>query len=396
MEDEMTEQSRGRALPREKYLVFGAPRLEEPEIAEVVDSLRGGWIGTGPKVARFEGLLREHTGAEHAVALHSCTAALHLSMVAAGVGPGDEVITTPMTFAATVNAIVHTGATPVLVDCDRETQLMDPQRLEDAVTPRTRAVIPVHLTGRVCDMDAIMDIAGRRGLTVIEDAAHALESEYKGRKVGTIGHLTCFSFYVTKNLTTGEGGAVTTADPELAARIKTFGLHGMSRDAWKRFSDAGYRHYQVEYPGFKYNMMDIQAAIGLHQFERLPAWLRRREQVWARYDEAFADLPVDTPAPAAADQVHARHLYTLMVDEARAGISRDGLMAALHRQGIGTGCHYVGVHLQPYYVRAFGYRPEDFPNATWISERTVSLPLSPFLADGDVDDVVAAVRSAVQ
>jgi dTDP-4-amino-4,6-dideoxygalactose transaminase len=385
----------GRRLPREKYLVFGAPRLEEAEIAEVVDSLRSGWIGTGPKVAKFEGLLRDYTGAQHVAALHSCTAALHLSMVASGVGPGDEVITTPMTFAATVNAIVHTGATPVLVDCDRETQLIDPQRIADAVTPRTRAIIPVHLTGRVCDMDAIMDIAGRHGLTVIEDAAHALESEYRGRKVGTIGHITCFSFYVTKNLTTGEGGAVTTADPELAARIKTFGLHGMSRDAWKRFSDAGYKHYQVEYPGFKYNMMDIQAAIGLDQFERLPAWLRRREEVWARYDEAFADLGVGTPAPAASDQVHARHLYTLMVDEAEAGISRDAFMGALHGLGIGTGCHYLGVHLQPYYARAFGYAPEDFPNATWISERTVSLPLSPFLSDDDVGDVIAAVRSVV-
>ncbi|MDB4947950.1 MAG: hypothetical protein JWM27_599 [Gemmatimonadetes bacterium] len=380
---------------RESYLVFGAPRLGEAEIAEVVDSLRSGWLGTGPKVGRFEGLLREYTGAEHAMALHSCTAALHLSMIAAGVGPGDEVITTPMTFAATVNSIIHTGATPVLVDCDRDTQLIDPQAVEDAVTPRTRAVIPVHLTGRVCDMDAIGLIAQKHGLVVIEDAAHALESTYRGRKVGNVSQMTCFSFYVTKNMTTGEGGAVTTNDPDLAAKVKTFGLHGMSRDAWKRFSDAGYKHYQVEYPGFKYNMMDLQAAIGLHQFPHLPAWLRRREEIWARYDAAFADLPVGTPPPASDDQTHARHLYTLMVDEARCGVSRDAFMAAMHARGIGTGCHYIGVHLHPYYHRAFGYAADDFPNATWISERTVSIPLTPFLSDGDVEDVVAAVRDVI-
>jgi dTDP-4-amino-4,6-dideoxygalactose transaminase len=380
---------------RTRYLVFGAPQLGEEEIAEVVDSLRGGWLGTGPKVHRFEEMLRAHTGAEHAMALHSCTAALHLAMVASGVGHGDEVITTPLTFAATASSVVHAGAVPVLVDCDRDTQLIDPQRIEDAITPRTRAIIPVHLAGRVCDMDAIGDIARRHGLLVIEDAAHALEAVYRGRKVGSISNLTCFSFYVTKNVTTGEGGAVTTDDPELAARIKTFGLHGLSRDAWKRFADQGYHHYEVEYPGFKYNMMDIQAAIGIHQLPRAAEWLRRREEVWRRYDAAFADLPVGTPAPAPHDQVHARHLYTLMVDEARSGISRDGFMAALHERRIGTGCHYVGLHLHAFYRDTFGYRPADFPNATWISERTVSLPLSPFLTDEDVEDVIAAVREVI-
>ncbi len=380
---------------REKYLVFGAPTLGEEEIAEVVDSLRSGWIGTGPKVARFEALMREYTGAEHAVALHSCTAALHLSMLVAGLGEGDEVITTPMTFAATANAILHTGATPVLVDCDRGTQLIDPQRVADAVTSRTRAILPVHLAGRICDLDAIHEIARRRDLVVIEDAAHALEGAWRGRKVGNVSQLTCFSFYVTKNLTTGEGGMVTTNDPDLAAKIKMYGLHGLSRDAWKRFSDEGYRHYQVHFPGFKYNMMDVQAAIGIHQLPRVEQWLARRTQIWALYDEAFAGLPVERPAPAEPDTVHARHLYTLMVDARRCGISRDELMAALHQRGIGTGVHYVGVHLHPYYRERFGYRPEDFPNATWISERTVSLPLSGGLSDEDVEDVIAAVRAVV-
>ena len=380
---------------RDRYLIFGAPVIGEEEIAEVVDSLRTAWLGTGPKVDHFEELLRDYTGAQHAMALHSCTAALHLSMLVAGLGEEDEVITTPMTFCATANSILHAGGTPVLVDCDRTTQLIDPQRIEDAITPRTRAIVPVHLTGRICDMDAIHDIAGRHELVVIEDAAHALEGVYRGKKVGNTSDFTCFSFYVTKNLTTGEGGLVTTNNPDFAAKIKMYGLHGLSRDAWRRFSDVGYRHYQVQVPGFKYNMMDLQAAIGIHQFAHLDQWLVRRREIWRRYDAAFADLPVGTPAPDDPDTVHARHLYTLMIDEARCGISRDDFMAELHRLRIGTGVHYIGIHLHPYYRERWGYQPGDFPNATWISERTVSLPLSQGLTDEDVEDVINAVRATI-
>jgi dTDP-4-amino-4,6-dideoxygalactose transaminase len=382
-------------LPRARYLTFGAPCLGEAEIAEVVDALRGGWIGTGPRVTQLEALVREYTGARHAVALNSCTAALHLSLLAAGVGPGDEVITTPMTFCATANAIVHTGATPVFVDCDRDTQLINPAQVAGAVTPRTRAILPVHFAGRVADLDALHAIARAHGLVVIEDAAHALEARHGARKVGTISPLTCFSFYVNKNMTTGEGGMVTTDDAELAARIRVYGLHGMDRDAWKRYSDEGYRHYEVHVPGFKYNMMDLQAAIGLHQLPRLPAWLERRGEIWQRYDEAFAGLPLGRPRPPDPAHTHARHLYTVMVDPAEAGITRDALMARLHALGIGTGVHYRAVHLHPYYRDRFGYRPEDFPNAAWISERTVSLPLSPALSDDDVEDVIEAVHRAL-
>ena len=380
---------------RDKYLVFGAPRIEEPEIAEVVDSLRSGWLGTGPKVARFEQMFREYVGSDYALAVNSCTAGLHLSLLVADLKPGDEVITTPMTFAATVNTILHVGATPVLVDCDRETQLIDPQKIKEAITPKTRAIVPVHLCGRPCDMDAIGDIARRHDLVVIEDAAHAIETVYKGQKVGNISTLTNFSFYVTKNVVTGEGGMVTTNNPDFADKIKMYGLHGLSRDAWKRFSDDGYKHYQVIYPGFKYNMMDLQAAIGIHQLQRADEWLVRRNEIWQIYNQAFADLPIGLPALDEPDTVHGRHLYTLMVDEARCGISRDAFMNKMHQLNVGTGVHYVAVHLHPYYRETFGYEPSDFPNATWLSERTVSIPLSPKLTNGDVEDVITAVRQAL-
>jgi dTDP-4-amino-4,6-dideoxygalactose transaminase len=376
---------------QDRYLVFGAPAIEEAEIQEVVDSMRSGWLGTGPKVAKFEEAFQKYIGVRYAMAVNSCTAGLHLSMIVAGLGPGDEVISTPMTFCATINSIIHTGAIPVLVDCDRQTQLIDPQRIEDAITPRTRAIVPVHFGGRPCNMDAIIDIATRHNLLVIEDAAHAIETVYKGNKVGGIGHLTAFSFYVTKNIVTGEGGMVTTNNPEFADKIKMYALHGMSRDAWKRFSDDGYKHYQVVFPGFKYNMMDLQAAIGLHQLARVNENLKRRNEIWSIYDQALADLPVDLPVPNEPDTVHARHLYTLMIDPERTGMTRDQFMQRLHQRNIGTGVHYIGVHLHPYYRERFGYRPEDFPNATWISERTVSIPLSPKLSGADAEDVVEAV-----
>ena len=316
-------------------------------------------------------------------------------MLVIGLKPGDEVITTPMTFAATANTIIHVGATPVLVDCDPETQLIDPQKIEDAITPKTRAIIPVHLTGRPCNMDAIEDIAQRHNLTVIEDAAHAIETKYKGRKVGNISRLTCFSFYVTKNIVTGEGGMVTTNDEELASKIKMYALHGLSRDAWKRFSDDGYKHYQVVFPGYKYNMMDLQAAIGIHQMRRVDKWLVRRNEIWSMYQKAFANLPVGLPAPDEEDTVHARHLYTLMIDKNKTGIERDAFMNQLHLKNIGTGVHYLGVHLHPYYQNTFGLKPEDFPNATWFSERTVSLPLSAKLTNQDVEDIISAVHEVI-
>ncbi len=381
---------------RSEFLVFGSPAIDEAEIAEVVATLRSGWIGTGPRVARFEQQFKAYIGAGHAIALNSCTAALHLSMLVSGVGPGDEVITTPTTFCATANAIVHAGARPVFVDVEERTGNIDPDRIETAVTPRTKAVLPVHYAGRPCRMDRIEAIARRHGLVLIEDAAHAIEAVYRGRKIGTIGDLTCFSFYVTKNVVTAEGGMVTTDNADFAAKIKMFGLHGMSKDAWSRFSDAGYKHYEVLFPGFKYNMTDIQAALGIHQLARISHGAKRREEIWMQYDSGLADLPLLRPAPPDENTVHARHLYTVRLETEKIGKSRDQVLDELIRLNIGTGVHYTPLHLHPYYRARFGHKPGDFPNAEYIGDRTLSLPLSAKLTDGDVQDVISAVHEALR
>lgn len=381
---------------RDEFLIFGSPLIDEPMIAEVVATLRSGWIGTGPRVARFEEMFREYIGSRYAVALNSCTAALHLSMVVAGIRPGDEVITTPLTFCSTANAILHAGGTPVFVDVERGSMNLDPALIEAAITPRTKAILPVHLAGRPCRMDDIMAIARRRGLLVIEDAAHCIEGKYQGRKVGTIGDLTCFSFYVTKNLTTGEGGMVTTSNQDYADKIKMYGLHGLSKDAWRRYSDEGFKRYEVVFPGFKYNMMDLQAALGIHQVGRLDAHHTRRAEIWTRYDEAFQGLPLAVPAPPEPNTAHARHLYTVLLDIDRLAVGRDAVQDALFRENIGTGIHYVSLHLQEYYRKTRGFRPDDFPNARHISDRTLSLPLSPKLTDRDVEDVIAAVKKVLK
>jgi dTDP-4-amino-4,6-dideoxygalactose transaminase len=381
---------------RQNYLVFGQPRIEQQEIDEVVASLRSAWLGTGPKVAEFERRVAAYKGAPHAVALNSCTAGLHLACVVLGLQPGDEVITTPMTFCATINAIVHAGAVPVLADVDPATMNLDPEQVARVLTPRTRALLPVHFAGRACDMDALMTIARERDLKVIEDCAHAIETEHRGRKAGTIGDLGVLSFYSTKNVVTGEGGMVLTRDAELARRVKTMGLHGMSADAWKRFTDDGYKHYEVEEIGFKYNMMDLQAAIGLHQITRVEQYWQRRLAIWQRYMRELADLPLGLPAPLPADSRHALHLFILQVDRARCGVSRDDMLMALHRQNIGTGVHYRAVPSLRVYRERFGWKPEAWPNAHAIGERTLSLPLSARLTDDDVTDVIAAVRHALR
>jgi dTDP-4-amino-4,6-dideoxygalactose transaminase len=382
-------------VPQEEFLVFGSPPISEDEIEEVVAVLRSGWIGTGPRVHQFQENFKNYVGSEHAVALNSCTAALHLALLGAGVGPGDEVITTPMTFCATVNAIIHAGATPVLADCDPLTFNIDPREIEKRITPRTRALLPVHFAGRACDMEAIMALARKHNLKVIEDCAHAIETQVDGKHAGTWGDFGCFSFYVTKNVVTGEGGMVVARDAKAADRIKILGLHGMSKDAWSRFSDQGYKHYQVVEVGFKYNMTDIQAALGLRQLEKVERYWQRRAQIWARYQEAFADLPCQRPAPVAPNTRHAHHLYTLLVDTDALSASRDDVLNSLAARGIGTGVHYLALHTHRYYAETFGWKVGDYPHSERISERTLSLPISAKLSDADVERVVRNVREVL-
>jgi dTDP-4-amino-4,6-dideoxygalactose transaminase len=379
---------------RESFLIFGSPVIGDEEIAEVVDSLRSGWVGTGPKVQRFERMLADYVGVPECRCLSSCTAALILSLQVLGIGPGDEVLVPAMTFVASANAVEHAGATPVLVDSAPGTGLIDLDAAEAAITPRTRAIMPVHLAGRPVDMDRLAELRDRRGLRVVEDAAHALGAEWNGTSIGGMGNLCAFSFYVTKNITTIEGGALVTDDQEIAAEVERLALHGLSLGAWQRFSDAGFRHYEVVRPGFKYNMTDVQASVGLHQLARLEEWIERREQLWARYDELLEGLPLELPPSPEANTRHARHLYQVLL-EPGARLSRDELLEQLTRRKIGTGVHYLGVHLHPFYRDKYGLRPSDFPVATAISERTLSLPLSPKVSEADQDDVVAALRELV-
>lgn len=381
---------------KDRFLVFAAPLIEEEEIDEVIATLRSGWLGTGPKVAKFEQEFASYMGAAHAVALHSCTAALHLSILAAGIAPDDEVITTPLTFCATVNAIQHARGRPVLADIDPVSMNIDPVEVKRRITGRTKAILPVHFAGRPCDMDALRSIANEHQLVIIEDCAHAIETEYRGLRAGMIGDFGCFSFYVTKNIVTGEGGMVITRNDADAARIRILGLHGMSKDAWKRFGSEGYNHYRVVECGFKYNMMDIQAAIGLHQLRRIERYWKRREQIWTRYMSELADLPVGLPAAPQAHTRHAYHLFTLQVEKARSGISRDEFLQAMTAQGIGVGVHYLSIPEHPYYQNTFGWNSADYPNATRIGRSTVSIPISAKLTDDDVCDVVTAVRSVLK
>ena len=372
-------------------------------------------FGTGPKVAAFEAAFAAYktSGGEvpHAVAVNSCTAALHLSILSLGIGPGDEVITTPMTFCATANAILHAGATPVLADVDPVTFNIDPAQVVKKITKKTKAILPVHFAGRACEMGALSRIARSAGsagsarLKIIEDCAHAIETEWLGPrgmvKAGTSGDAGCFSFYATKNVTTGEGGLVLTPHAAVADRIKRLALHGMSKDAWKRYSDSGYVHYDVVELGYKYNMTDLQAAIGLPQLRRVEANWKRRRAIWARYQEAFADLPVTLPAEPGNDERHAYHLYTPLIRKdapvpgRTAAQKRDFVLTALTAEGIGAGVHYRALVDHPYYRKTLGWKRADCPVAADIGDRTLSLPLSPALSDKDVEDVITAFRKVL-
>ncbi len=309
-----------------------------------------------------------------------------------GVTPGDEVIVPTMTFAATANAVVHTGAKPVFVDVDKYEMTIDVEDVRRKITSKTKAIIPVHFAGRACNITAIEQIASEYNLKIIHDAAHAVETEYEGKKIGCFKDIANFSFYVTKNITTAEGGMITTGDEEIAQKLKIYALHGMSKDAWRRFSDDGYRHYEIIYPGYKYNMTDLQAAIGIQQLKKVDRFAKRRKEIWDRYKKELADLPLILPPEPSLNATHALHLFIIMIDTDKTKVTRDELISRLHRKNIGTGVHYIALHLQPYYREIFGHKRGDFPNADFISERTLSIPFSAKLNDEDVGDVVSSLK----
>ncbi|SRR5579883_29239 len=380
----------------EDFLPFSKPSISRAAIDEVVACLESGWITTGPRVAKFTEALKEYLGAPHVLPLASATAGLHLALLALDLQPGDEVITTPLTFAATLNTIVLAGGKPVLVDIDPATLNMDLNLLEDAITEKTRAIIPVHFAGLPVDLDVLYQIAEKHALRVIEDAAHAIGAEYKGKRLGSFGDIQVFSFHPNKNMTTGEGGCVTTHDEEVARKIGLLRFHGMDREAWNRFAKNGSQHYEIIMPGFKYNMMDLQAALGLHQLNELDGFIVRRTELAERYQEALREWTQFTlPEEPSYGHRHAWHLYTPLINEPAANMTRDDFMQQMKEKNIGTGLHYRAVHLYPYYREQFGFEVGDYPHAESVGDRIVSLPLFPAMTDDDHDRVLDVMYSVL-
>lgn len=381
---------------REKFLPFHVPSVGDEEAAEVVEVLRSGWLTTGPKVQAFERAFAHYIGTPHAIAVNSCTAALHLALDAIGLREGDEVLIPTMTFAATAEVVLYFKARPVLIDCEPDTLNIDPAGLEKAISPRTRAIIPVHYAGHPCAMAQILEIARIHRLKVIEDAAHALPAAYNKQRVGTFGDLACFSFYATKTLCTGEGGMVVTANPEYADSVRIMSLHGITKDAWKRYSAEGSWYYEISKPGFKYNMTDIAAAIGLVQLGKCGQMWQARRGIAEIYNEAFGDLD-EIVMPVTRDDVeHAWHLYPIRLDLQRLRINRAEFITMMREQNIGTSVHFIPLHLHPFYRDKYQYRPQDFPNALSAYERLVSLPIYPAMTKSDALDVAAVVYDTIR
>jgi perosamine synthetase len=375
-----------------KSVPFHVPSIGEEAIRAVTETLESGWITTGPKTRCFEEAFARFIGVRHALAVSSCTAALHLSLEAAGLREGDEVLVPTITFAATAEVVTYFKAKPVLVDVD---PLHFNLSLEDArnkITPRTRVIVPVHFAGHPCLMDPILDLAATSGLTVIEDAAHAIPAKYKGRNIGTLSPMTAFSFYATKTLTTGEGGMVTTDDDSLADRVSLMRSHGMSRDAWKRYSAEGTWRYEITEAGYKYNLTDPQAALGLVQLSKCEDMWRRRVEIAQKYDSALISLETYHTPRIAQDVQHARHLYVVLVEPSALRIHRDQLIEELRQRGIGTSVHFIPLHLHPYYQKTWGYRPGEFPVAEDYFDRCISLPIYPAMTDEDVNHVIEGLR----
>ena len=379
-----------------KYIPFHKPLITDAEISEVVDSLKSGWLTMGPKTVRFEEEFCEYVGSRHAVAVSSCTAALHLALKVINLKPGDEVIIPDMTFTATGEVVCYFGARPVIVDIEKDTHNLDASAIRRAITPKTRAIIPVHFAGQPCDMEEIMGLASEYGLYVIEDAAHSFPALYKGRIVGTIGDMTCFSFYATKTLATGEGGMVTTAKDEWAEKIRTLRLHGISKDSWKRYADEGSWYYEVVDAGYKYNMTDIQAALGIAQLKKAGWMHEKRRTIAERYSEAFGIRGEIITPVVRKDRETAWHLYVIKLGLEALTIDRARFIEELKAKGIGTGVHFIPLHRHPFYRNTFGCRVEDFPNAEWVYARSVSLPLYPGMSDDEVGYVIESVYNTIE
>jgi dTDP-4-amino-4,6-dideoxygalactose transaminase len=390
---------------RPEFLPFARPDFDASELEQVREVLESGWLTTGPKAHQFEAQFASSVGATHTLAVNSCTAAMHLALEAIDLQPGDEVITTPYTFASTAEVVRYFDARPVLVDVCPEDLNIDPSLVETAITSRTRAIIPVHIGGLAADLDSLYALAGAYGLAVIEDAAHAFPSAYKGRGIGQdldgslgsrVRNAVCFSFYATKTLTTGEGGMLATGNEILAERCRVMALHGISRDAWKRYTAEGSWYYEIVAPGFKYNMTDVAAAMGLAQLAKAERMWRRRAEIAARYNQAFGSA-VELQIPHnPADRQHAWHLYMLRLHLDRLRIDRAQFVHELRERNVGSSVHFIPLHLHPYYRDTYGYRPEDFSVALGEYRREVSLPIYSKMSDGDVEDVVEAVLDIVE
>ncbi|MDD5529401.1 MAG: DegT/DnrJ/EryC1/StrS family aminotransferase [bacterium] len=383
-------------MTEKKSVPFGLPYITKDEIDEVIEALRSGWISTGPKSVELEEKLREYIGTKYSAIVSSCTAALHLALCAYDIKEGDEVITSPYTFIATTESILYTGAKPVFVDIHKDTLNIDPAKIEKAITKRTKAIVPVHIAGHPCEMDEIMKIAKKHNLIVIEDAAHAFGTYYKSKKIGTIGDATCFSFYATKNLTTGEGGMITTNNKKIAEKIKLLRLHGMSRDAWKRYSKEGSWYYEILTTGYKYNISDIHSALGIQQLKKFEKMQKMREKIVNTYDEAFSKIKeLQIPVIKDYSTTHAYHLYIIKIVPELLKIDRTKFIELLRAENIGTGVHFIPLHLMPFYKQTFGFKKGDFPNAEWAYERTISLPLYPGLTSEDVKYIIKKVKDSV-
>ncbi|HKM67294.1 MAG TPA: DegT/DnrJ/EryC1/StrS aminotransferase family protein [Candidatus Acidoferrum sp.] len=373
------------------FLPFHRALIEEEEIQGVLDVLHSGWLTTGPKVRQFESAFAQYVGAKHAVAFGSCTAALHLALAAINLQEGDEVILPTMTFASTGEVVLYFKARPVLVDCAKDSFHMDPEAIECAISPRTKAIIPVHFAGIPCDMDAILAIAEKHGVKVIEDAAHSLPTYYKGRMIGTIGDMTCFSFYATKTLTTGEGGMITTENPQHAERLRILSLHGISKDAWKRYTAEGTWRYDILETGYKYNLTDMQAALGLAQLSKCDAMREKRAAIADSYIRALQGLEAFRTPITPSDVQHAWHLYVLQVNSGALRIDRNRVIEELKNRGIGTSVHFIPLHLHTLYQQ-LGYRVGEFPNAEERFEGSISLPIYPGLTELETDRVIEALH----